>query len=79
MKLIIVSPERVEFNGEVESVTVPGIMGEFQVLPNHAPLISSLENGRVVYKDALGMHGLSIAGGFIEVQKNTVSVCVELP
>lgn len=79
LKLIIVSPERVEFNGEVESVTVPGIMGEFQVLQDHAPLISSLENGRMVYKDASGRHELSIAGGFIEVQKNTVSVCVELP
>ena len=49
LKLRIVSPEKIVFVGDVESVIVPGMMGEFQVLPNHAPLISSLEPGRVVY------------------------------
>ena len=42
LKLKIVSPERVEFEGEVISVTVPGTMGRFEVLVNHAPIISSL-------------------------------------
>ena len=48
LTLRIISPERIVFVGEVESVTVPGTMGEFQVLPNHAPLISSLDPGKVV-------------------------------
>lgn len=78
LKLRIVSPEKVVFNGEVESITVPGVMGEFQILQNHAPLISSLEKGMLVYNDSEGVHTMAISGGFVEVQKNTVSVCAEL-
>ena len=78
LKLRIVSPEKIVFVGDVESVIVPGMMGEFQVLPNHAPLISSLEPGRVVYDCAEGRKELTIAGGFAEVQNNNVSLCVEL-
>ena len=45
--LKIVSPERVEFDGEVGSVTLPGTLGSFEVLTGHAPIISSLEKGKV--------------------------------
>ena len=78
LKLRIVSPERIVFVGDVDSVTVPGTTGEFQVLPNHAALISSLEAGNVVYDCAEGRKELTIAGGFTEVQNNNVSLCVEL-
>lgn len=78
LKLRIVSPERIVFVGDVDSVTVPGTTGEFQVLPHHAPLISSLEAGNVVYDCAEGRKELTIAGGFAEVQNNNVSLCVEL-
>ena len=49
LKLKIVSPERIEFEGEVDSVLVPGSLGQFEILVNHAPIISSLDKGRVVY------------------------------
>lgn len=78
LKLRIVSPERIVFVGDVDSVTVPGTSGEFQILPNHAPLISSLDSGRVLYDSAVGRQELNIAGGFAEVQNNNVSLCVEL-
>ena len=79
LKLKIVSPERIEFEGEVESVLVPGTMGQFQILLNHAPIISSLDKGRVVYALPGGeKKSLDISGGFVEVQKNVVSLCVEL-
>ena len=78
LKLRIVSPEKIVFVGDVESVTVPGTAGEFQVLPNHAPLISSLEPGRVLYDCADGRKELNITGGFSEVQNNNVSLCVEM-
>ena len=78
LKLRIVSPERIVFVGDVDSVTVPGTTGEFQVLPNHTPLISSLEAGNVVYDCADGRKELTIFGGFAEVQNNNVSLCVEL-
>ena len=46
MTLEILSPERTLFSGEVESVTLPGTLGEFTVLRHHAPLISSLTAAR---------------------------------
>ena len=49
LKLKIVSPERIEFEGEVVSVLVPGSLGQFEILNNHAPIISSLDKGKVVY------------------------------
>ena len=45
LKLRIVSPENVVYNGEAESLKVPGMMGEFEILDNHAPIISSLVTG----------------------------------
>lgn len=78
LRLRIVSPERVIFNGEVESVTAPGLSGEFQVLKDHAPFISCLDKGRVVYVDSEGRHEMMVSSGFVEVNKNNVSLCVEL-
>jgi F-type H+-transporting ATPase subunit epsilon len=73
LNLKIVSPERVEFSGEVESVKVPGTMGQFEILTDHAPLISTLQKGIVEYNG----EQLAILGGFVEVQKNEVSLCIE--
>ena len=79
LKLKIVSPERIEFEGDVESVLVPGTMGQFEILTNHAPIISSLDKGTVRYAVSGGeKQTLDIAGGFVQVQKNVVSLCVEL-
>ena len=79
LKLKIVSPEKIEFEGEVDSVLVPGSMGQFEILVNHAPIISSLDKGRVVYTLPGGeKKSLDICGGFVEVQKNVVSLCVEI-
>ncbi len=77
LKLKIVSPEKVEFDDYVESVKVPGVMGNFEILDNHAPIISVLQNGIVEYttKDDKGQ--LTVSGGFVEVHKNEVSLCVE--
>ena len=79
LKLKIVSPERVEFIGTVEHVKVPGMRGEFEILTDHAPIISSLDKGKVVYGLASGeKKSLDVIGGFVEVQKNVVSLCVEI-
>ncbi len=50
MYLEIVSPEATLFAGEVTAVTVPGIDGEFQMLDNHAPIVSLLQEGKVRFK-----------------------------
>jgi len=52
MLLEIVTPEAVLFSGEIDSVAVPGINGEFQMLNNHAPIVSLLQQGTVkIYGD----------------------------
>ena len=79
LNLKIVSPERVEYTGDVESITMPGVNGGFQVLNSHAPIISILKEGTVVYDDSQGRHDLPIESGFVVVQKNKVSLCVEKP
>jgi F-type H+-transporting ATPase subunit epsilon len=77
LKLKIVSPEKVEFNGEAEIVKVPGLMGIFEVLSNHAPIVSALQEGLVEFVTKEGRKELAITGGFVEVQKNDVNICVE--
>lgn len=78
LRLKIVSPEKVEFDGEVESVLVPGTKGSFEILTDHAPIISSLQPGVVEYSLKDGKKRLDITGGFVEVQKNKVSICAEI-
>jgi len=66
------------FQGDVESVLVPGTLGSFEILTDHAPIISSLEVGKVEYATAEGKQTMDIKGGFVEVKKNEVSLCVEV-
>lgn len=78
LKLKIVSPEKIEYTGEVESITVPGALGNFQILTGHAPLISSLIEGKVEYTTANGeSNSISITGGVASVHKDEVSLCIE--
>lgn len=78
LRLKIISPEKIVFQGEVESVLVPGTLGSFEILKDHAPIISSLEVGKVEYATKEGKQQLNIQGGFVEVKKNEVSLCIEL-
>lgn len=78
LKLKIVSPEKVEFEGMVDSVVVPGTKGSFEILKDHAPIISSLRNGCVEYVVNGTTSQIQVTGGFVEVQKNVVSLCVEI-
>lgn len=78
IQLHIVSPERTLVETKVSVVTLPGTLGPFEVLRNHAPLISSLEKGDVVYVSGGKETRLPIASGFVEVRDNQVDVCVEV-
>lgn len=78
LHLVIVSPERMVFDGKVDDVTLPGELGQFQILVNHAPIISSLVAGTVRYKTGKEETTLEIQGGFAEVNNNQISVCAEL-
>ena len=77
MTLEIISAHELTFRGEVTSVTMPGQLGSFTVLRDHAPLISVLVKGNMKYTDTKGeVHTLEIAGGLADVNDNVVSVCV---
>lgn len=78
LTLKIVSPEKVVYQGEVDSVLVPGTLGSFEILNDHAPIISSLSDGKVEYGTKDGKKQFEIHGGFVEVKKNEVSLCVEM-
>ncbi|MEX1238319.1 MAG: ATP synthase F1 subunit epsilon [Cyclobacteriaceae bacterium] len=72
MYLEILTPEKKVFEGDVVIATFPGSDGSFQVMDNHAPLISLLKEGLVEYKSKEGSNSLKITGGVVEVLKNKV-------
>jgi F-type H+-transporting ATPase subunit epsilon len=78
LKLRIIAPDRLVFEGEVEKVTLPGTVGSFTVLNNHAPIISSLDKGKIAYKDRDGLTEVPVRSGFAEVKDNVLSICVEI-
>ena len=92
MYLEIVSPEATLFSGEVISVTVPGVNGEFQMLKDHAPIVSLLQDGNVIVdgdiqiaeefedkfsKDDKGKTVLAITSGTVEMKDNKVIVLAD--
>ena len=73
MKIEIITPDRNIYSGEVRSVRVPGRKGSFQVLKDHAPIISTLDAGPVIMADEQGTEvRYEITGGVIEVKKNRI-------
>ena len=92
MYLEIVSPEATLFTGEVTAVTLPGVDGEFQILKNHAPIISLLQEGNIKIKGNLNLKEayqdkfskaangdtvLHIASGTVEMKNNRVIVLAD--
>ena len=77
-KLEIVTPKRVVFSGEVTSFSAPGVVGGFQVLKNHAPLLSSIDVGEVKFADIAGIEShYAVSGGVVEVHDNKVVMLAE--
>ncbi len=78
MELQIITPDKKVFEGEVKSVRVPGSKGSFQILKNHAPIISTLEKGDVKITDGNDKTSfVSINGGVIEVKNNKIIILAE--
>lgn len=77
MTLNIISADNVLYRGTVSMVTLPGSMGEFTVLQNHASLLATLTGGSIRYTDETGAQSATeITGGIVDVDSNIVSVCV---
>ena len=77
MYLDILTPDQTVFSGEITSVQVPGTAGRFEVLINHAPIISTLEKGDVVIRIAKEEKIFVIDGGVVEVLHDKVIVLEE--
>lgn len=77
MILRIISTECVVFEGEVSLVTLPGELGTFTVLNNHASIVSTLTRGKIQYEIENGVREeVEISGGFVDVDSNVISVCI---
>ena len=77
MKLEIISPEKVLYIGTAELVTLPGLQGSFTILERHAPIISGLDKGRLLYRNEGKDVSIKVEGGFVEAKNNAVTVCIE--
>ena len=77
MQIDIITPDKSVLKGEADAVTLPGAKGSFQILNNHADLISTLEKGDVVVKKGTENTTYKISGGVAEVYDNKVIVLAE--
>jgi len=76
LQLNIISAEKKLFSGSVASVVIPGISGSFGVYPDHAPLISPLQQGVITYMENGAEKTLEVQGGIAEVNNGVVTICV---
>jgi len=78
MHLEIVTPDEKVFEGEVKLVQLPGTEGSFEILNNHAPIISTLKNGKIKVNDnANATQYFEIKSGVVEMQHNKIIVLAE--
>lgn len=79
MQIQILTPTGKVFEGQCQSVKVPGSAGQFEVLENHAPIVSSLDRGtvRILLSDG-SRKEVPIEGGFVEVLRNEIALLVTL-
>ncbi|MBI2067152.1 MAG: ATP synthase F1 subunit epsilon [Deltaproteobacteria bacterium] len=77
LRLIIVTPEKPIASEEVDEVVLPGIEGQFGVLPEHTTLLSELGNGALTFKKGNQSQTVQIFGGFCEVRQNQVTVLAD--
>ena len=78
MNISVLSPDREIFRGVIQSVKVPGVTGQFEILAHHAPLVSALGDGNVRIRKSDGTDmSFRIKKGFIEVLYNKISLLVQ--
>ncbi len=76
--LSIVTPEKIFYEADIKSLTIPGSEGYLGVLTNHAPLITALKPGRIEFRDAEDeVRTMAVSSGFLEVSRNKASLLVQ--
>ena len=78
IRLVVLTPQKTLLEAYVDKVTLPASKGQFMVLYNHAPVITSLEDGKLIYETDQKQEVIEILGGFAEVDENVVTVCAEV-
>lgn len=78
MTLTVLTPEKTLLEAGVSSVSLPGSKGRFMVLRNHAPVISSLTEGDLMYVSDQTEGRIHLLAGFVEVKDNVITVCAEV-
>lgn len=77
-KAQLLTPDGSRFDGEVQSATLPGVNGSFQILFNHAPIVSALGIGRIELVDKDNHASLyAVTGGFVEMKDNLLTILAE--
>ncbi len=77
MQIDILTPEKMLYSGEADRIQLPGTVGKFEILQDHAPLISSLAEGELKITNGDAVKKILISGGFVEVLNNNVTVLAE--
>ena len=77
MNVSILSPLKSLFQGEATSVNLPGKVGAFTILENHAPIVSTLDKGIITITNKDEVSEIEIVSGFVEVHDNEITICVE--
>ena len=78
ISLVILTPEATLMEKRVSKISLPGSKGRFMILKDHAPIITSLEEGDVVFESDGVTEKVNIVSGFVEVNDNVVTVCAEV-
>lgn len=77
LKVELVTPYKKVLSEEVDEITATGALGEFGVLPGHAPFLTSLKIGELAYKQGGVVHHMALNWGYFEVENDKVTVLVE--
>lgn len=77
LKVAVVTPERAMMRGEVDMVVAPSAMGQVGIMPQHQPLLADLEAGSVILKKGDKVDVYAISGGFLEVDREQVTILAE--
>lgn len=78
MKLTIITPDKLAYDGDIAAVTVPGTSGSFQILKDHAAIVSTLDDGKVIIKVTNDDEQIvNIKGGVVEAKDNNIVILAE--
>ncbi len=78
LHLEIITSEKLLFDGEIKLIKLPGVSGSFEIMTNHAPIISTLMEGKIKVKEITDVVSyFEVKGGLVEVSNNKVKVLVE--